>query len=94
MSDPNIMRDAMLGRMNAANARPVRSSRMHPATEVFAARSTDDEASALLDELAKLQHMMVMNMQRGPEWIAASDLVQRTRVLIIERCKRKGNVVC
>lgn len=36
--------------------------------------------------------MMVMNMQRGPEWIAASDLVQRTRVLIIERCKRPTNI--
>ena len=88
MDDPNVMRDAMLGRMNAANARPVRSTRIHPATEVFAARCTDDEASALLDELSKLQHMMVMNMSRGREWVAASDLVQRTRILIIQRCKR------
>lgn len=55
---------------------------------VFPGRSIDDEASAILDQLSRLQHLMVMQMGRGPEWIAAADLVQRTRVLIIERCKR------
>jgi len=81
-----MMRDATLARMSAATA-----ARPSHAT-VFPPRCTDDEASAVLDELAKLQHLMVMNAQRGREWMAAADLVQRTRILIIERCKRKGNV--
>lgn len=59
---------------------------------ILSARSTDDEASALLDELSDLQTMMVMMMRQGPEWIAAADLVQRTRVLIIERCKRVSTI--
>ena len=82
-NDPNVMRDAMLGRMNAAQARPTAT--------VMPPRCTDDEASAILDELSKLQGLMVMQCQRGPEWMAAADLVQRTRVLIIERCKRPSN---
>ena len=86
--DPNVMRHAMLGRMNAANARPVRSSRMHPATEIMEARSTDDEASASLDELSRLQTWCVMQMRYDQGAMAAADLVQRTRIVIIERCKK------
>lgn len=63
-----------------------------PHTTVMPGRSTDDEASALLDELTRLQSLMVMQCQRGPEWISAADLVQRTRVLIIERCKKPSRV--
>lgn len=62
--------------------------RHNPACDVMAPRSTDDEASGILDELSKLQSLMVMQCRRGPEWMAAADLVQRTRILIIERCKR------
>ena len=56
--------------------------------EILAARSTDDEASAILAELSKLQTLLTLQMRYGPVWIAAADLVQRTRILIIERCKR------
>lgn len=56
--------------------------------EILAARSTDAEAAALLSELAKLQMWCVMQARHDPGAIAAADLVQRTRILIIERCKR------
>lgn len=55
--------------------------------EIIAPRSTDDEASAILDELSRLQTWLVLN-GRVAGAMAAADLVQRTRVLIIERCKR------
>lgn len=58
--------------------------------DVLAPRSTDDEASGILDELNQLQALLTMQMRHGPVWIAAADLVQRTRILIIERCKRHG----
>lgn len=56
--------------------------------EIIPPRSTDDEASAILDELNKLQSWLVLN-GRIAGAIAAADLVQRTRILIIERCKRR-----
>lgn len=55
--------------------------------EVLAPRATDDEASAILDELSRLQTWCVMQAPR-PGASAAADLVQRTRILIIERCRR------
>jgi len=63
-------------------------ARARPAVTVLEPRSTDDEASALLDELDKLQTLMALQMHRGAVWVAAGDLIQRTRILIIERCKR------
>lgn len=80
-NDPNLMRDAMLGRMNAANAR-------RPAATILPSRTTDDEVSALLDELSRLQAWCVTQAHVDPKGIAAASLVQRTRVLLIERCKR------
>lgn len=56
--------------------------------DILQPRACDDEASALLDELSKLQTLLTLQMRHGPVWIAAADLVQRTRILIIERCKR------
>lgn len=55
---------------------------------VLEPRSTDDEASAILDELSRLQTWCIMQARREPGASAAADLVQRTRILIIERCKR------
>jgi hypothetical protein len=72
-----------LQRMDAATLRPGRDA------EIMPPRSTDDEASAILDELSKLQTLLTLQMHEGPVWISAAGLVQRTRVLIIERCKRK-----
>ncbi len=59
------------------------------AHDILPPRSTDDEASALLDELDKLQTWSTLLMCRQVEGArAAYDLIQRTRILIIERCKR------
>lgn len=57
------------------------------AADILEPRSTDDEASAILDELSRLQSWCVMQHQT-PGAMQAADLVQRTRILIIERCKR------
>ncbi|MEH3121152.1 MAG: hypothetical protein PGN16_04095 [Sphingomonas phyllosphaerae] len=54
---------------------------------VFPPRSTDDEASGIVDELSRLQHWCVLQYAT-PGAMQAADLVQRTRILIIERCKR------
>lgn len=54
--------------------------------QVFPPRSVDAEAAAILDELSKLQSWCILQPTRGN--IASADLVQRTRILIIERCKR------
>lgn len=54
--------------------------------DVMAPRTTDDEASALLDELSKLQLWCLL--QKDEDAIGAADLIQRTRILVIERCKR------
>jgi len=60
---------------------------------VLQPRGTDDEASALLDELSKLQTWLTLQMCQGtPDAMAAVDLVQRTRILIIERCKKPSKV--
>lgn len=57
--------------------------------EVLQPRSTDDEASYILDELSRLQHWCTLLMCRQvPGAQGAADLVQRTRILIIERCKK------
>lgn len=55
---------------------------------VLPPRSTDDEASALLDELSRLQTWCIMQARHDPHATGAADLVQRTRVFIIERCKK------
>lgn len=55
---------------------------------VLPPRSTDDEASLILDELSKLQIWCVLQASNDRHAIAAADLVQRTRILIIQRCKR------
>lgn len=60
---------------------------MHDA-EILAPRSTDDEASAILDELSRLQSWCALMARHDYSGIQAADLVQRTRILIIERCKR------
>jgi hypothetical protein len=73
-------RDAMLSRMDAA--------RLRPSSEVLPPRSTDDEASKLLDELSRLQSWCVLMARHDPHAVQAADLVQRTRILIVERCKR------
>jgi len=57
---------------------------------VLPPRSTDDEASALLDDLSKLQTWCIMQASRDRNAAGAADLVQRTRVFIIERCKRQS----
>lgn len=57
-------------------------------TDITPPRSTDDEASALLDELSRLQTWCIMQARHDAGATAAADLVQRTRILIIERCKR------
>lgn len=58
--------------------------------EVFPPRSTDDEASALLDELSGLQTWVTLLSGRGiPKVAEAIDLIQRTRIFIIERAGRK-----
>lgn len=56
--------------------------------EILPPRSTDDEASALLDELSHLQTWCALMARHDPSGTGAADLVQRTRILIIERCKR------
>jgi hypothetical protein len=56
--------------------------------DILSPRSTDDEASQLLDELSRLQTWCVMQARHDPNASSAADLVQRTRILIIERCKR------
>jgi hypothetical protein len=45
----------------------------------------DAEVAALMEELSKLQTLLTLQMRNGPVWIAAADLVQRTRCLIVER---------
>lgn len=68
---------------------PAYVSKGYDVTEVtvFPPRSTDDEASAILDELSQLQSWCVLQYAT-PGAVQAADLVQRTRILIIERCKR------
>jgi hypothetical protein len=56
--------------------------------DVFPPRNCDPEVAAIMDELSKLQTMLTLQMRQGPVWMAAADLVQRTRVLIVERCFR------
>jgi hypothetical protein len=51
-------------------------------------RSTDDEASELLDQLSRLQTWCILQARHDRGASAAADLVQLTRVFIIERCKR------
>ena len=58
--------------------------------EIMAPRCTDEEASSILDELSRLQAWCVMQMRHDRGATAAADLVQRTRILIIERCKKSG----
>lgn len=67
---------------------PIDNAARNARYTILQPRSTDDVASALLDELDRLQTLMTLNMSRGREWVAAGDLVQRTRIFIIERCKR------
>jgi hypothetical protein len=56
--------------------------------DIFPPRSTDAEVSALLDDLGRLQTWCTLLMCRQvPGAIDAADLVQRTRILIIERCR-------
>lgn len=59
---------------------------------VFPPRSTDDEASGILDELSRLQSWCVMQARHDPVGFGAADLVQRTRILIVERCGRASQV--
>jgi hypothetical protein len=56
--------------------------------DVLAARSTDAEVSAILDELSRLQTWCIMQAHRDPLAVSAADLVQRTRILVIERCSK------
>jgi hypothetical protein len=58
--------------------------------QILEPRSTDDEASAIVDALANLQTWCVMQSRASNprDALAAADLVQRTRCLIIERCKK------
>lgn len=49
----------------------------------------DPEVSSLLAELNHLQTWCVLlSRTEGSRAISAADLVQRTRILIIERCKK------
>lgn len=54
----------------------------------------DAEVSAMMTELSHLQTFLTLHgASFGPEarnFIAAADLVQRTRILIVERCFRKS----
>lgn len=45
----------------------------------------DAEVAALMADLSKLQTLLTLQMRHGPVWVAATDLVQRTRCLIVER---------
>jgi hypothetical protein len=81
---------ARMSRMAQAKARPIDTSKLGPVT-VLPPRSIDDDASALLDELSRLQSWCVMQLPT-PGAMQAADLVQRTRILIIERCKRPSKV--
>lgn len=74
--------------MNTRHERDLMLSAARTTGDVLPPRSTDDEASKLLDELARLQSWCVLMARHDPNAVQAADLVQRTRVLIIERCKR------
>lgn len=56
--------------------------------EILPPQSTDAEASVLLTELSNLQTWCAMMARHDRAGIAAADLVQRTRIPIIERCRR------
>lgn len=51
----------------------------------------DEEVANLMAELSRLQTWCVMMMRKDSGGMPAADLVQRTRVLIVERLYPKGN---
>ena len=55
--------------------------------EILPPRSVDPETAALLDELSNLQSWCVMMTRKDSGGLPAADLVQRTRIHLIERCK-------
>ena len=74
--------------MNTRHERDLMLAAARTTGDVLPPRSTDDEASKLLDELSRLQSWCVLMARHDPHAVQAADLVQRTRILIIERCKR------
>jgi hypothetical protein len=58
--------------------------------QILQSRGCDPEVAAIMDDLSKLQTLLTLQMRHGPVWIAAADLVQRTRCLIVERCFDKA----
>lgn len=55
--------------------------------QILQPRSVDPETAALLDELSDLQTWCVMMMRKDSGGMPAADLIQRTRIHLIERCK-------
>lgn len=47
--------------------------------------ATDHEVAGIMDELSRLQTWCVMMSRKDSGGIPAADLIQRTRVLIVER---------
>ncbi len=73
-----------------ANVVPFRGSVLEG--EVIRPRGCDDEVSALMDRLDKLQSFLVLQAARNRgdrAFMSAATLVQDTRVLIVERCFKK-----
>ena len=71
--------------------KPSRPSAASHSADILPPRRCDDEVAGIMDELSKLQTLLTLQMRQGPVWIAAADLVQRTRVLIVERCYTSGS---